>query len=164
MLPLLQSTDFSCCNSFYDPFAGSGTIAQAFASAGFKVTQNDLNPFWEQPTMADALQPGNYMLSPQVIVTSPPFEVLDLAVPILAAKAAVVACVHVPGHWLSNPRAARQRWLQQLAVQQRLHTIMGLERGPSHRRCAWILIFSSAARRAQLLKQGDFLTYCYAGA
>jgi hypothetical protein len=164
VLPLLESTDFSCCSSFYDPFAGSGTIAQAFASAGFKVTQNDLNPFWEQPTMADALQPGNYMLSPQVIVTSPPFEVLDLAVPILAAKATVVACVHVPGHWLSNPRAARQRWLQQLAVQQRLHIIMGLERGPSHRRCAWILVFSSAAKRAQLLKQGDFLTYCYAGA
>jgi hypothetical protein len=32
----------------------------------------------------------------------------------LDPKAAVAACVHVPGHWISNPRAARQQWLQQL--------------------------------------------------
>jgi hypothetical protein len=65
------------------------------------------------PGHADALQPNSYLLPYQIIVTSHPFELLDVAVPLIAAKAAVAACVHVPGHWISNPRAARQQWLQQ---------------------------------------------------
>ena len=107
--PLLAAIDFSGCSSFYDPFAGAGTVSTVFASAGFRVRDNDLNPFWGTVTSADALQPGSYLLPYQIIVTSPPFEFLDLAVPLLAAKASVAACVHVPGHWLSNPRTARQQ-------------------------------------------------------
>jgi hypothetical protein len=162
--PLLEGVDFSGCSSFYDPFSGAGTISRVFGSAGFRVRQNDMNPFWGAATAADALQPGSYLLPYQILVTSPPFEVLDLAVPLLAAKAGVAACVHVPGHWLSNPRAARQQWLQQMAAAGRLHIIMGLERGPSHRRCAWVVIFSSVHRRAQLCTPGTPLTFTYAGA
>ena len=152
--PLLATVDFSGCNSFHDPFAGSGTISQVFGSAGYTVINNDLNPFWGAATSADALQPGNYLLPFQIIVTSPPFELLDLAVPLLALRAVIAACVHVPGHWLSNPRAARQAWLSHIASAGRMHVIMGLERGPSHKRCAWLIIFASARLKQQLMCGG----------
>jgi hypothetical protein len=161
--PLLEGVDFSGCSSFFDPFSGAGTISRVFLASGYRVRNNDLNPFWGAATAADALQPGSYLLPYQILVTSPPFDLLDLAVPLLAAKAGVAACVHVPGHWLSNPRAARQQWLQQLAAANRLHIIMGLERGPSHRRCAWVIIFASAQARARLLRPGATLTFAYAG-
>jgi len=150
--PLLAAVDFSGCSTLYDPYAGGGTIATAFAAAGFRVQQNDLNPYWEQPTAADALQPQHYQFGPQAIVTSPPFELLDLAVPLAAAQAGAVACLHVPGHWVSNPRVARQQWLQQLAAEGRLHIILGLPRGPSHRRCAWVVVFRHASIRATMLR------------
>jgi hypothetical protein len=160
--PLLAAVDFSGCSSFFDPFSGSGTISQVFQAAGHTVTNNDLNPFWGAATAADALQPSCYLLPFQIIVTSPPFDLLDIAVPLLAAKAAVAACVHVPGHWLANPRAARQQWLSFMAAADRVHVIMGLERGPSHKRCAWLLIFSSASMKHTLMQQGKpFLPVSY---
>jgi hypothetical protein len=152
VVPLLAAVDFSTCQGFYDPFAGSGGIATAFATEGYAVVQNDLNTHWGHSTCADALQPGHYIQPPHVIVTSPPFDVLDIAVPLAARYAGVVACIHVPGHWIGGPRDARQDWLKQLAAEGRLHTILGLPRGDSHRRCAWVIIFSSAAKRQELLR------------
>ena len=163
--PLLNSVDFSGCNSVFDPYAGSGTVSRVFAQAGYTVRSNDINPLWGHCSQADALQPGSYMPVSQVIVTSPPFDLLDLAAPLAAAQAGMAACVHVPGHWISNPRPARQQWLQQLAVQNRLHIIMGLPRGPSNRRCAWVIVASSANKLALLLRHPlpTVLPYSYAG-
>jgi hypothetical protein len=149
---LLQAVDFSKCSGFFDPFAGSGSIAHVFSKVGHKVLQNDLNVFWQHPSAVDALQPYSYdWASSQVIVTSPPFDVLDIAAPLIALKAGAVACIHVPGHWLSSPRVARQRWLQQLAADGRLHVIMGLPRGMAGRKCAWVLVFRTAYIKHQLL-------------
>jgi len=158
---LLQSVDFSGCSTFYDPYAGSGTVARVLAMAGFNVTQNDVDQSWGHATATDALQPGNYMLSPQVIVTSPPFELLDLAAPLAARMAGVVACIHVPGHWISNPRVARQQWLQELAVQGRVHVVMGLPRGAIQRRCAWLLVFASSCKKQLMLQTGSYSVPCY---
>jgi hypothetical protein len=152
ILVLLQAVDFSKCSRFFDPFAGSGSIAHVFGKVGHKVLQNDLNVFWQHPSAVDALQPYSYdWASSQVIVTSPPFDVLDIAAPLIAVKAGAVACIHVPGHWLSSPRVARQRWLQQLAADGRLHVIMGLPRGAAGRKCAWVLVFRTAYIKHQLL-------------
>jgi hypothetical protein len=155
LLPLLRAVDFSGCSTFYDPYAGTGTISRFLNSEGYQVVQNDINPSYGHALAADALQPMHYQVPTQVFVTSPPFDLLDVAAPLLAEFAQVVACVHVPGHWISNPRVARQLWLSQLAAQDRLHIIMGLPRGPSHRKCAWVLIFSSAYMKRQLLKLGE---------
>jgi hypothetical protein len=162
---LLDAVDFSGFTVFYDPFAGSGTVVEVFADAGCKVVDNDVNPVFGCSTAVDALQPYTYdWLAPQVIVSSPPFELLDIAAPLMVAKAGVVACIHVPGHWLSNPRAARQVWLQQLADQGRLHIIMGLPRAVVGRRCAWVLVFSSCALRQQMLTAAAApLSFTYAG-
>ena len=162
---LLHAVDFSGFTVFYDPFAGSGTVVKVFAGAGYQMADNDVNPAFRCSTAVDALQPYTYdWLAPQVIVSSPPFELLDLAAPLLVAKAGVVACIHVPGHWLSNPRAARQAWLQQLADQGRLHIIMGLPRAVVGRRCAWVLVFGSSTLRQQMLAAAPVpLSFSYVG-
>ena len=161
---LRQAVDFSKCSGFFDPFVGSGSIAQCLSTAGHTVLQNDLNPYWQHPSAVDALQPYNYdWVSSQVIVTSPPFEVLDVAAPLIALKAGAVACIHVPGHWLSSPSGARQTWLQQLAAEGRLHVIMGLPRGLAGRKCAWVLVFGTACIKHQLLTVvSDDMTVRYA--
>ena len=160
---LLSAINFAGCATFYDPFAGSGTIAKEFNTAGYSVRENDVNPAWGHPTTADALQPHSYQLPYDVIVTSPPFEVLDIAVPLLATKAAVAACIHVPGHWISNPRVARQLWLQKLAQQGRVHIVMGIPRGAGNTRCAWVIISPSILKLQPLLahNQGPLLTFTY---
>jgi hypothetical protein len=105
----------------------------------------------------------HYQVPTQVFITSPPFDLLDIAAPLLTEFAHVVSCIHVPGHWISNPRVARQLWLSQLAAQDRLHIIMGLPRGPSNRKCAWVLIFSSAQMKKQLLRLRETaIPYSYA--
>ena len=161
---LLRALDFSGCSVFYDPFAGSGTIAEQFRVQGYTVVQNDISSYWQHPTAVDALQPYTYdWVVPQVIVSSPPFDALDIAAPLMAVKAGAVACIHVPGHWLSSPRVARQRWLQQLAMEGRLHIIMGLPRGAAGRKCAWVLVFAARSIREQLLvHSASYLTFQYA--
>jgi hypothetical protein len=104
----------------------------------------------------DALQPAFYQAHPsQVIVTSPPFAVLDIAAPLLALAAAAVACIHVPGHYITSATEARQRWLQQLFNQGRLHLLMGLERGPMGRKCAFLVIYATADIKKQMLRVTD---------
>ena len=151
--PLAKMGDFSACHSFMDPFAGAGTIPAFFAAMSFAMYQNDLNPKWTQVhSHADALQPSFYQLHPaQVIVTSPPFGVLDIAAPLLATVASAVACIHVPGHYVASATRPRQRWLQDLNEQGRLHTLMGLERGPMGRKCAFLLVFATAMIKKQLM-------------
>ena len=41
---LLSAVNFLGCATFYDPFAGSGTIAKEVARAGYEVRENDVNP------------------------------------------------------------------------------------------------------------------------
>jgi hypothetical protein len=147
---LLEAVDFSGCSSFMDPFAGAGTIATVLQRQGFHVVQNDIDPRWQHATRADALQPFFYdYAAVQVIITSPPFEFLDLAAPLMAEKAQVALCLHVPGHWLTNPRVPRQHWLSGLQDQGRLKVLLGLPRGPMHQRCAWVVI----GRDSQMLNQ-----------
>jgi hypothetical protein len=151
---LLEALDFTGCSSFLDPFAGSGTIASVFGTQGYQVTQNDIDPFWRHATRADALQPLFYNYQPpQVVVTSPPFELLDIALPLLAEKAKLLACVHVPGHWLTNARVPRQHWIAQLQAQGRLLVLLGLPRGPTHQRCLWVVVGREAGIIRQLSKQ-----------
>jgi hypothetical protein len=151
---LLSQVDFSFCSKFLDPFAGSGTISRRLTSEGYEVITNDLCSKWEADSHLDALQPAFYeQRAAEAIVTSPPFDQADLVVPLLAEMAAKVACVQVLGSWVSSPTAARRQWLQSLAAQGRVHILMGLPRGPTGRRCAWILLFKSSQLRAQMLSR-----------
>ncbi len=109
----------------------------------------------------DALQPGFYRRyaqkfgAPSVTVTSPWFSVLDIALPVIVESAKVVACIHVPGHYLASGLGPRYAYLvRRLQQYGRLVVLFGLPRGPLRWRCAWILVFKSAALRARLLRSG----------
>ena len=141
---LLRALDFSGCSVSYDTIAGSSTIVEQFRVQGYTVVQNDITSYWQHPSAVDALQPYTYdWVVPQVIVSSPPFDALDMAAPLMAAKAGAIACIHVPGHWLTSRRVGRQRWLQQGAMEGRLHIIMGLPREATGQECAWFLVFAA---------------------
>jgi hypothetical protein len=153
--PLARAVDFSTCHSFLDPFSGAGAIPAFFSSMGYTMLQNDdLDPSWSQVhSHADAMQPAFYHANPaQVIVTSPPFGVLDVAAPLLVIAASAVACIHVPGHYITSATKPRQLWFHELCKQGRLHILMGLERGPLGRKCAFLLVFATADIKNQMLR------------
>ena len=127
--PLLQVVDLHGCGEILDPFSGWGAIKQCLREEGWEVKQNDLNPIWQAELQEDAAQPSFYRKHcVDAVITSPPFALLDLVVPLLAAAVRVVACVHVPGLWVTSAPAARQAWLTSLAAAGRLHLVVGLPR------------------------------------
>eukprot|EP00877_Chromochloris_zofingiensis_P006429 jgi/Chrzof1/2039/UNPLg00695.t1 len=153
MQPLLCAVDFASCRSILDPFSGNGAVATGLQHLNKHVITNDINQHWAADSHADALQPAFYRQhQPQIIVSSPWFAVLDIAIPLAVHFASICVCMHVPGHYISNAHCARQQWLRALFIQDRVHVIMGLPRGPSGRRCAWLIIFASAALKQRMLR------------
>jgi len=152
--PLLDSIDFTHMGGIIDPFAGRNSIAAAFRLhlPHSTIITNDLNPDTDADYHTDALSPSFYyrlhsLTGVDAIVTSPWFSLLDLAIPLAVSAVRVVACVHVPGHYLTSAHSPRVAFLQHLIGQQRMHIIWNLPRGPTGRRCAWLLIFASATLR-----------------
>ncbi len=99
-------------------------------------------------SIADAERFGG----PDVIVTSPWFAVLDLALPLAVEAAQVAACIHVPGHYMASGLGPRYAYLRQLQHCNRLVVLLGLPCGPMGWRCTWIVVFNYAALRAKLLR------------
>ena len=92
------------------------------------------------------------------IVTSPWFTVLDLALPLAAAHARTVACVHVPGHYVTDAHPNRVAYLLSLMQAGRLHILWNLPKGPSGRRCGWLIVFTNSWMRDKLIRPERRLT------
>ena len=136
----------------FDPFSGTGTIATVLHELGMTCHTNDINPAHTADYHGNALQPDLFRKvlrdrPANVLVTSPWYAVLDLALPLLAAFAGVAAFVHVPMHYVFDAHGRRATFLHRLQDQQRLAIIGGLPRGPTHRRCLWLCIFRDSATR-----------------
>ena len=154
---LLNVIDFTHAPAIFDPFSGDNNIKKAFNQAGLDVTTNDFN--FQLPTdyHLDALQPRTYeeLRTDQplhTVVMSPFFAVLDLALPLAVLYAEQLVCCHVPGHYLTNAPPARLSWLIQLQDAGRLMLVMGLPRGPTGRRCMWLIIFADPLLRDLLVR------------
>jgi hypothetical protein len=154
---LLQCVSLPLCGTIWDPFCGTGTITAVLRAKGMEVVDNDICSHRPAGSHYDALQPSFYLAAAKhrrgvgAFVTSPPFAALDIALPLLVAAGAAVACVHAPGHYLTSGVAPRFAYMRGLQQQGRLHVVMDLPRGPLGRRCIWLLIFSSNAQRQLLL-------------
>ena len=158
---LLARVDLRDCRRVADPFSGTGAIASELRQAGLsQVLSNDLSRVRSADSHEDALQPGFYQALSQrqggldAVVTSPWFSVLDVALPLAVAASRVVACVHVPGHYLASGLEPRYAYLRSLQQQGRLVVLFGLPRGPLGWRCAWLVVFRSSALRAKLMRPG----------
>ena len=165
---LLERVDFTQVGSILDPWAGTCAISEQFAKAGLQVWSSDINPCADTDTHGDALQPSFYRCMARrmglgAIVTSPWFAVLDLALPLAVMAARCVACVHVPGHYITDAHPRRASYLQGLMASSRVHIVFNGDKGPMGRRCAWLLVFADAATKQMMLLQhsgaGQTCTY-----
>lgn len=153
---LQQLVDFTQMGGVLDPWSGTGMVAAAFGAAQVQVCSNDINPRQPADTHCDALQPTFYRqvarrIGLDAIVTSPWFAVLDLALPLAVMAARSVACIHVPGHFVTDAHPRRRAYLRALMHEGRVHMHFLDKKGPMGRRCLWLLVFADRATKARLL-------------
>jgi hypothetical protein len=67
----------------------------------------------------------------QAVVIDPLTAALDLALPIAALHARMVACVRVPHAYVATPSAAKEAWMQPRRDHGLLITLAGPPRGPT---------------------------------
>jgi hypothetical protein len=141
-----------------DPCAGTGCLlAELWARLQhlrLRFIGNDLHPAFDATYHLDATLPSSWevMPRPDAIVSSPPYELLDILFPEFIWRARVVAMLHVPGDYISNgPQHRRMLWAH-LEREGLTATIEGLPRvaGRPMRRCAWLIIFKSAQLKERL--------------
>ncbi len=159
MPQLLAHLPLTWARHVLEPFNGQGNISEALLQHGCcKVTTNDLCRSRKAVMHQDALQPGFYAAAAStgaetvdVIVTSPWFTVVDIAVPLMIASGAEVVAVHVSGRYLSSGAEPCLAYLRALQSQGRVAYLMGLPSGKQGPACMWLLVFRDRALREQLL-------------
>jgi len=158
LTPLLQCTRFSPSYVFLDPWSGTGGISSVLASLGYTVITNDINPDTPADLHQDALQPAFYQkllkVTPvDVIILSPWFAFLDVAIPLAVLAASVCVCVHIPGHYFTNAVMPRYAYLKPYFQLDSAHFVWGLPRGPMGMRCAWLLLFKTPKHKHAVLRK-----------
>jgi hypothetical protein len=163
---LLRQLDLSDEGPIVDVWAGKSGIATAMAgwrAESLSVFSSDVVQRPDCPRLdmvADALSPTAYEEARRqlggigVIVSSPWWVMLDLAVPLACHYAAAAVAMHLPAQWLFQPRAARAVWLASLAAQGRVMVIGDVPRGAFGHATIWLVIFSSAAARVRMVRPG----------
>ena len=155
---LCAAVDFSHCARIADMFGTSTPpVVTTLARHQLPVLSNSLPAADASVTHLDALQPFSYYRISQsgpiqAIIIDPPTAALDLALPLAAQHAQMVACVRVPYSYVSLPSAALQAWMQPLRDSGLLLTLTGPPSGPSARRSVWLIIFHSTIIRDALLR------------
>jgi hypothetical protein len=144
-----------------DPWAGDGTLANVVRPYAGMVISNDFNPCHINDLRMDALQPSTYRIVAALqthrqpysaIVTAPWLTVADIAVPLAAVFSPAVACLLLPGNYVTNAPPARHQWLARLLAAGRLHLVVGMPQRASTVNYIWLLIFKTAAMKADFIK------------
>ena len=77
-----------------------------------------------------------------IIVTSMPFSLSDVVIPMLATEMAdMLICLHVGPNFISDGPLPRHTYMQKLFRQERIHVIHGTSRNYSGHRGQWLIIF-----------------------
>lgn len=149
---LVARVDLSRSLVVVDPFCGSNTIATELRSAlGLDVVANDIRSECGT-THCDAASPPYYAAlgdTVDAIVTSPPFELLDLVLHQIVRAARKVACVHAPIGYMEGTDA-RWRFFKRLHRESRLYVSAAMCNA-RQRYCVWLVIFASSALRTEML-------------
>ncbi|KAK3287728.1 hypothetical protein CYMTET_4780 [Cymbomonas tetramitiformis] len=160
---LAMEVNWETVSRVWDPLAGTGVIHKVMKehSTHLSIMNNDWNPQLKWHEAMNALQAGNYHARKtkygvcNAVVTSPWFAVLDIALPLAVAASCVVACIHVPSHYMTDLTESRAQYFRKLCYAGRLRVIENVERGPIGRRYMWVLIFKKPLRRAKMLCGGE---------
>eukprot|EP00873_Tetraselmis_striata_P016886 jgi/Tetstr1/437150/TSEL_025910.t1 len=162
----------------FDPWAGHGSTAEALRPCGATVINNDFNPMYQTEMCEDALESFVYQCAhdvtatvptttmttttmttqprleaPFVVATSPWFQLLDLALPIMASCADILF-VQVPIFYIAQGPSPRMQWLRHLGDCGWLHIIAGdMQRNRTTRRSTmWLAIFRDNELRERELR------------
>ena len=158
---LCAAIDLTGFDVVLDPWAGLGMVEHVLTKLPVKVVSSDANPLLWWTRAWDALSDEGVRcmkdVRAPVVVTSPVFSLLDIAVPRLLELTTVVTCIHVPSHYLTNMPAPRYQLLTGMVQQGRLVALGLRAMGPVGRRCAWLVIFADATWKEALLKKSSGL-------
>ena len=110
-----------------DPCCGVSTIINVLgANQIVSIEGNDINPHLKDVTSFDALRPVVYQTiwrdKYDFSITSPPFDMLDIIVPMLVATFEF-SLIHLPATYVTDGCNQRHRWLAVLAQQKRLKAL-----------------------------------------
>eukprot|EP00854_Cymbomonas_tetramitiformis_P002099 gene2099-biopygen2000 len=160
---LAMEVNWKTVSRVWDPWAGTGVISEVMKEQWehLEFMCNDWNPQLNWPEARNALQPGNYRAWKErygvcdAVITSPWFAVLDIALPLAVMASRMVACIHVPSHYMTDMTGSRARYFRKLCHARRLHVVGHLEQGPIGRRCMWVLVFKNPLLRARMLHGGE---------
>lgn len=135
-----------------DVFAGTNGIAK-HSEGGASWVTNDISTSHETGFHFDALNPAQWPFELigriDAFVCSPPFEMLDLVLPDLLARAKKMLILHVPGDFLSNAPEYRRAFIGRL--EKRVLVVAGLPKSNT-RRCIWVVIVKNKRLWTSVLK------------
>jgi hypothetical protein len=155
---LLQVLDLRGVFGVLDPWAHSTVVQATLRQRGLPVVTN-----WggarSAPTshQYDTLQlEGWDSLRRQgvcldVVISSPWFVLLDLALPVAVLCAETVVCMRVPWNYLHEAPQARKCWLGRLHKEGRVVWLRGLLPTASGRSHTWLLVFKNGVVRRRML-------------
>jgi hypothetical protein len=156
-VPLLRALRWDKVGRVLDPWAGEGTTLRALGAVT-KVFLTDLVVRSPLHAVANALELSDLrrvwarLGSFDGVVSSPWFAFLDLALMSVWMFPLSFVAFHVPGHFVSDATPPRAAFLQRMLAEGRLVVLLNLSRGVYGGRCAWVVLFRSAATREELLQ------------
>lgn len=132
-----------------DPFSGTGTISKYIKNMkpDIHIITNDIceshgnNDFHENALSHEFYE--NFGCNFDVIITSPWFSILDLAIPTLIKYVNYFIAVHVPAYYLTNAHDHRMKYFRKLNRQGLIHIVGNLPHAIIGWKCIWILIFKN---------------------
>jgi hypothetical protein len=109
-----QQVGISTADTILECSVGDGAIARPLQDNGYRVWTNDIDPEVESDYHYDISNPEHWRLLPRLdwIITNPPFNVLNDALPFLFDNCNLGLALFVRKS-ITEPTFARQEWLKQ---------------------------------------------------
>jgi hypothetical protein len=161
---LCAIVDLASVGDVCDMFAGTNTVRLVLERYNIRVHTNDVDSDLLTETHLDGLQPSSYRMvrkkGIEAVVMSPPFALLDIALPVAIQSGISLVCCHIPGTYLTEGNDQRRTYLRELQNEQRITFLLGLPRAQMGWRCAWIIVTASAHLHQKLVRGQNQLTFC----
>ena len=150
---LLEVVNLSEICSILDPHDGTGCITKYLKkhlNSKTKIVSNDICPEHNQDgspdLMENSLNDKLYIENGpfDVIITSPWFVMLDVAIPFMLKYCKYFLACHVPSYYVLNPPEPRLAYLKKLSREKRIFVISSMTKdNPTRQSCIWLIILKS---------------------
>ncbi len=156
--PLLQLLDLRGIIGVVDPWAYGDGVKEAFAEHGLPVVTNLPESAGHRADVRmDCLMPANMeelrrRMPMDVVISSPWFVLLDLALPLAVLSARSLVCMRVPGHFKLRAPPPRRSWMDRLHAERRLIWVKNPPLSAVKQPCMWMLVFKDELTRRRMMK------------